>query len=120
MRWVGCVAALIAGFLLASCRFIPTADVPALAGGGAANGAGAFDPEKRVASIWSAKVVPYFEKKAGPFAEVRALAAKSPDEAGAKFGYRAKSEDTPWTLMVKIDGVIVGAETRIPGRDDQR
>ena len=49
--------------------------------------------------------------KAGSFVEVRDLAAKSPDEAGARFGYRAKSEDTPWTLMVKLDGVIIAAET---------
>ncbi len=111
MRWVGCVAALVAGVLLASCRFIPTAEVPALASAGAENGAGPFDPDKMVASIWSSKVVPYFEKKAGALAEVRAVAAKSPDAAGAKFGYRAKSEDTPWTLMVRIDGVIVGADT---------
>ena len=111
MRWVGCIAALAAGILLASCRFIPTADVPALAGAGAANGVAAFDPEKKVASVWSSKVVPYFEKKAGPFPEVSALAVRSPDEAGAKFGYRAKSGDTPWTLIVKIDGVIVGANT---------
>ena len=76
-----------------------------------ANGVAAFDPEKKVASIWSSKVVPYFEKMAGPFPEVRALAAQSPDAAGAKFGYRAKSEDTPWTLIVKIDGVIVAANT---------
>ena len=68
MRWVGCVAALVAGVLLASCRFIPTAEVPALASAGAENGAGPFDPDKMVASIWSSKVVPYFEKKAGPFA----------------------------------------------------
>jgi predicted lipoprotein len=110
MRWVACAAVLLAGLALASCRFIPTADVPALASGGAANGAGAFDPEKRVASLWSSKVVPYFEKKAGPFPEVRALAVKSPDEAGAKFGYRSKSEDTPWTLIVRIDGVVAGAD----------
>jgi predicted lipoprotein len=64
-----------------------------------------------VASIWAAKVVPYFEKRAGPFLAVRDLAAKSPDEAGAKWGYRAKSEDTPWTLMVRIEGTIVAAET---------
>jgi predicted lipoprotein len=82
-----------------------------LANAGAANGGGVFDPDKMVASIWSAKVVPYFEKRAGPFAQVRDLAAKSPDEAGAKFGYRAKSEDTPWTLMVKLDGVIVAVDT---------
>ncbi len=111
MRWVGCAAAIVAGLLLASCRFIPTADVPALANAGAPNGAGAFEPDKMVASIWSAKVVPYFEKKAGPLIEVRDIAAKSPDEAGARFGYRAKSEDTPWTLMVKFDGVIVAADT---------
>jgi predicted lipoprotein len=111
MRWVGCAAAVAAGLLLASCRFIPTSEVQALASAGANNGAGVFDPDKMVASIWASKVVPYFEKKAGPLPEVRDLAAKSPDEAGAKFGYRAKSEQTPWTLMVKFDGVIVAADT---------
>jgi predicted lipoprotein len=64
-----------------------------------------------VAEIWPSKVIPYFEKKAGPLLEVRELAAKSSDEAGAKYGHRAKSEDTPWTLMVKFDGVIVAADT---------
>ena len=64
-----------------------------------------------MASIWGPKVIPYFEKKVGPFREVRELAAKSPDEAGAKFGYRAKSEGTPWTLMVKIDGIVIAANT---------
>lgn len=112
MHWVRCAAALVAGLLLGSCRFIPTADVLALASAGANNGA-AFDPEKMVASIWSTKVVPGVERKAGPFVEVRDLAAKSADETGAKFGYRAKSEDTPWTLMVKLDGVIVGANTEL-------
>ena len=110
----------VPGVLLASCRFIPTADVPAIAAAAPTNGAVAFDPEKLVASIWAAKVVPYFEKKAGPFAEVRELAAKSPDEAGAKFGYRAKAEDTPWTLMVQIDGVDRRRRHRIARRDDRR
>ena len=55
---------------------------------------------------------PISKQKAGPFLEVRDLAAKSPDEAGAKCGYRAKSEDTPWTLMVQPRGnVIVAADT---------
>jgi predicted lipoprotein len=111
MRWVACAAAVVVGLLLASCRFVPTADVPALINAGASNGGGAFDPDKMAAAIWSSKVVPYFQKKAGPLVEVRELAARSPDEAGAKFGYRAKSEDTPWTLMVKFDGVIVAADT---------
>jgi predicted lipoprotein len=111
MRWVACVALLLAAVPLTSCRFIATADVPALANAGAGRGAAPFDPDKSVASIWAPEVVPYFEKKAGAFLQVRELAAKSPDEAGAKFGYRAKSEDTPWTLMVRIDGVVVGANT---------
>lgn len=110
MRWVACAALLLASVAMTSCRFIATADVPALANAGGGRAA-TFDPDKSVASIWGPKVVPYFEKKAGPFLQVRELAGKSPDEAGARFGYRAKSEGTPWTLMVRIDGVVVGANT---------
>jgi predicted lipoprotein len=111
MRWFGCAAALFAGVLLASCRFIPTADVKAMESGGSMNGAAAFYPDKMVTSIWTSKVIPYFEKRAGPFAQVRELANKTPNEAGARFGYRAKSDGTPWTLMVRIEGVIVAADT---------
>jgi predicted lipoprotein len=103
--------ALSLGILLAACRFIPTDQVSAIGAAGGTNGAAARDPDQMVASMWSTKVVPYFEKKAGPFLAVRGLAAKAPDEAGAKWGYRAKSEDTPWTLMVRIEGTIVAAET---------
>ena len=111
MRWVGCAGALVLGFLLASCRFIPTAEVKAIAAGGSTSATAARDPNQMVASIWSTKVIPYFEQKAGPFVEVRDLAARSPDEAGARYGYRAKSGDTPWTLMVRIEGTIVAADT---------
>ena len=110
MRWVGCATALSLGILLAACRFIPTDQVSAIGAAGGTNGAAARDPDQMVASMWAAKVVPYFEKKAGPFLAVRDLAAKAPDEAGAKYGYRAKSEDTPWTLTVRIEGTIVGAD----------
>ena len=110
MRWSGCAALLIAGVLVSSCRFVPTSEVQALASAGSGAEA-SFDPDKMVAAIWASKVVPYFERKAGPFGEVRDLAAKSPDEAGAKFGYRPKSGEVPWTLMVKLDGVITAANT---------
>jgi predicted lipoprotein len=106
MRWAGCATALSVGVLLASCRLIPTDQVSAVGG---TNGAAGRDPDQMVASMWTAKVVPYFEQKAGPFLAVRDLAAKAPDEAGAKWGYRAKSEDTPWTLMVRLEGTIVAA-----------
>jgi predicted lipoprotein len=112
MGWVGSAAVLLAGLLLASCRFIPTADVPALARRNVEGAAVPFDPDKKAASIWSSKVEPYFDRKAGPFLQVRDLAAKSPDAAGAKFGYRSQADDTPWTMMVRIEGVIVGANTQ--------
>jgi predicted lipoprotein len=102
--------ALSLGILLAACRFIPTDQVSAIGAAGGASGGAASDPDQMVASMWSSKVVPYFEKKAGPVLEVRALAAKSPDEAGAKWGYRAKSEDTPWTFIVRLEGTIVAAD----------
>jgi len=111
MRWVGCALALAAGLALASCRIFPTAEVKAIGEAAARNGAPAFDPDKMVAEIWTPKVKPYFEKKAGDFIAVRDLAATSPDEAGARYGYRAKSEDTPWTLIVRLNGVIVAANT---------
>ena len=111
MRWIGRAAVVTIGLLVASCRFIPTPDVARIASAASNNGAAAFDPDAMVASIWSAKVVPTFEKQAGPFIAVRDLAAKSPDEAGAKYGYRAKSDEAPWTLIVKIEGVIVAANT---------
>jgi predicted lipoprotein len=111
MRWLQCAAALGLGVLLASCKFVPTAEVKAMGDTSLMNGEASFDPAKKVASIWASKVIPYFEQKAGPFVEVRDLAAKSPDEAGAKYGYRAKSDGTPWTLMVRIKGTIVAADT---------
>jgi predicted lipoprotein len=111
MRWLECAAALALGVLLASCRFIPTAEVKAMGDTSLMHGQPSFDPAKKVAEIWATKVIPYFEQKAGSFVEVRDLAAKSPDEAGAKYGYRAKSDGTPWTLVVKIEGTIVAADT---------
>ena len=111
MRWIGPLAAIAIGLATTSCRFIPTADVKAIADAGAGKSAAAFDPAKMVADIWPTKVVPYMEKKAGPFAEVRDLAAKSPDEAGAKYGYREDATGMPWTLVVRIEGVIVAANT---------
>ena len=110
MRRGGCLAVLMAGVLLSSCRFIRTSEVQALAAAEAPDAG--FHPDKMVASIWASKVVPYFDKKAGPFAEVRSLAAASPDQAGAKFGYRPKAGDVPWTFLVKLEGVIVAANTK--------
>jgi predicted lipoprotein len=111
MRWVAGAAVALIALTLASCRIVATSEVKALAESGSGKSAAAFDPDKMVDEIWSSKVVPYFEKRAGDFTQVRDLAAKAPDEAGAKYGYRPKADGTPWTLMVKLEGVIVAADT---------
>ena len=72
---------------------------------------GGFDPDAMVRAIWDSKVIPYLAAKAGPLPEVVALARANPDEAGRKYGYRAKEGSEPWTFVVKIEGRIVAAET---------
>ena len=103
MRWLGSAAAVAVGLLLASCRFIPTTDVPTLADANAPSGSGAFDPDKMVASMWSSRVVPYFEKKAGRLLEVRDLAAKSPEEAGRSSVIARNRKQSPWTFVVRFE-----------------
>jgi predicted lipoprotein len=97
---------------LAACKIVPTAEVAAARKGEGAGGAPAFDPDRMVAGMWDAKVIPYLKAKAGDFAAVRDLAAKSPDEAGAKYGYRAKEGSTPWTYVIKARGRIIAANTQ--------
>ena len=113
MRWVACAAVLLClASLLASCRFIPTAEVQALAT------RRRRERRRAVRSGQDGRLdlgaegrSPISRRRRARSPQVRELAAKSPDEAGAKFGYRAKSEGTPWTLMVKIEGSIVAADT---------
>ena len=119
MRWLACAALLLVAIAVTSCtrNSSQPPDLPALANESAEQRVEPFDPDKSVTSIWAReRVVGSFEKKAGPFVQVRELAAKSPDEAGARFGYRAKSEGTPWTLIVRIDGVIVRRDYNDPAR----
>jgi predicted lipoprotein len=72
---------------------------------------GDFDPNARVAAIWDTKLIPYLAAKAGDLPEVVRFARETPDEAGQKFGYRAKEGNQPWTFAVKLEGRILAAET---------
>ena len=101
-----------AALALAACKIVPTAEVEAARQGGSAGGAVAFDPDRMVNEMWDAKVIPYLKAKAGDFATVRDLAAKNPDEAGTRFGFRAKEGSTPWTYVIKAQGRIVAANTQ--------
>jgi predicted lipoprotein len=108
-RFIGVLAVFAAGLPLGACKIVAT---PKKQAGGAENGdAGGFDPNAMVSAIWDAKVIPYLTAKAGALPEVMALARSNPDEAGRKYGYRAKEGSEPWTFAVKVEGRIVSAET---------
>jgi predicted lipoprotein len=109
MRLSLALALTAASLALSSCRLVATAEVEAIAKN---NGAAAFDPDRMVVDIWVGKVAPYLERKAGPFVEVRNLAAKTPDAAGARYGYREKSDGTPWTYVVRLDGRVLAANAQ--------
>jgi predicted lipoprotein len=97
---------------LPACKILPTETQQAsIATDGAQSEAGAFNPGAMVAEMWDAKVLPYLDANAGPFREVVALGAKSADEAGAKYGFRQKEGSSPWTVVARIEGRIVAANT---------
>ena len=94
-------------FLTAGCKFVPTASKNEASQGGAAK----FDPQEMVADMWEPTVLPYLEKKAGDFSEVTALAREDAEVAGQKFGHKEKQGTSPWTVVVKLNGKIVAANT---------
>ena len=107
LRFQAAFPVLLAGALaLGGCKFVKTEDEEKQA---AAN---AFDPDKLVADIWDAKVVPYIAERAGPLQEVSALAASDLDAAAEKYGHKEKQGNAPWTFVAKVDGVIVAEETK--------
>lgn len=107
MRFKAAAVIVLASALgLAGCKFVKTADKDR------EDQAGAFDPDKLVAEMWEAKVVPYLEKRAAPLPQVLAATLANPDEAGQKYGYKARQGNAPWTFIASIDGVIVAEETR--------
>ncbi|AUX80552.1 MULTISPECIES: DUF2291 family protein [Sinorhizobium] len=93
---------------LAGCKIIrtPTAEETAQ------SASGGFDPDRMVAEIWDSKVVPYLDRKAGPFSEVASLAASDADAAGAKYGHKEKQGSSPWTFAARLSGTIIKAETK--------
>ena len=98
--------ALVSLLALSGCKFIKTADQEKEAA------AGAFDPDKQVAEIWDAKVLPFLDQRAGAFKDVVDLSASDVDAAGAKDGHKEKEGNAPWTFVAKVDGTIVAEETK--------
>ena len=108
-RFLSSTIVLAAGLALDGCIIVKTPN-KRVVGADDAN-SDSFDPGAMVSAIWDSKVIPYLSTKAGPLPEVVALARSNPDEAGRKFGYRAKEGSEPWTYVVKIDGRVVSADT---------
>jgi len=100
--------AALPGLSLSACKILPT---PSAQGGDSANST-AFNPDKMVAEIWPSKVIPYLQQKAGPFAEVHALAKTDQAAAGAKYGNAKKQANSPWTFAVRVEGKVVAANTQ--------
>jgi predicted lipoprotein len=102
-------AAIPLAFLLAlgGCKIIktPTAEEAAEAA------SGGFNPARQAAEIWDSKVIPFLDKRAGPFREVAALSKSDLDAAAAKYGHKEKEGSAPWTFAAKVSGTIIKAET---------
>jgi predicted lipoprotein len=105
---VAALTAVALSFFLSACKIVAT-PAPHPAGSEDASESG-FDPNAMVAKIWDSKVIPYLTAKASALPDVVAAVRTNPDEAGRKFGYRAKEGNVPWTFPVKFEGKILAAD----------
>ncbi|MEI9431921.1 DUF2291 family protein [Mesorhizobium sp. Cs1299R1N3] len=105
-RFAGMMLAVLVGLGLSACKILPTPVAQS------ESNAPAFKPDKMVEDIWASKVIPYLKQKAGPFAEVHALAKTDPAAAGAKYGNPRKQANSPWTFAVRVEGKIIAANTQ--------
>lgn len=101
-----CPFVLAGALALGGCKLVKTEDEEKQAA------AGAFNPDKLVAEIWDAKVVPYLDERAGAFKDVSTLAASDLDAAAEKYGHKEKQGNAPWTFAARIEGVIVAEEIK--------
>lgn len=107
LRFQAACPFVLAGVLaLGGCKLVKTEDEEKQAA------AGAFNPDKLVAEIWDAKVVPYLDERAGAFKDVSTLAASDLDAAAEKYGHKEKQGNAPWTFAARIEGVIVAEEIK--------
>jgi predicted lipoprotein len=108
-RFLAVLSIVATSVAVSACKIVATPTKKA--GGANDENGGGFDPGAKVDAIWDAKVIPYLSSKARALPDVMALVRSNPDEAGRKYGYRAKEGSEPWTFVVTIDGRIVSAET---------
>lgn len=101
------VVVVLAGIMPAACKFERTKTSEEIAANSTA-----FNPDKMVGDIWDAKVLPYLTTKAGDFKTVRDLQSTDIEAAGAKYGHKEKVGNSPWTLIVHLEGKIISSNTQ--------
>jgi predicted lipoprotein len=101
------VVVVLAGVMPAACKFERTQTSEEIAANSTA-----FNPDKMVGDIWDAKVIPYLTAKAGDFKTVRDLESADVEAAGAKYGHKEKVGNSPWTLVVRLEGKIISSNTQ--------
>jgi predicted lipoprotein len=107
------VVVLTLSIVASACRIERKAEINTAAVGGAAPPPGgqfqnqSFDPKAQVGDIWSAKVLPALQSKAGEFVALRTAMKANLDAAGAKHGHRERGEGAPWNFSTRLRGVIV-------------
>lgn len=70
-----------------------------------------FDPAKAVTDIWQSQVVPFLDVNAKDFKTVRALELQDIVLAGEQFGHKDRTGNAPWTFIVRLEGLIISANT---------
>lgn len=100
------VLVALAGVIPAACKFERTPTSEEIAARTAT-----FNPDKMVVDIWDAKVIPYLTAKAGDFKTVHDLENSDLNGAGAKYGYKEKVGNSPWTFAVRLEGRIISSNT---------
>jgi predicted lipoprotein len=105
---IAALTALALSISVSACKIVAT-PVPHAVGSDDASENG-FDPNAMVSKIWDSKVIPYLASKASALPDVVAAVRANLDEAGRKFGYRAKEGNVPWTFPVRFEGKIVAAD----------
>ncbi len=100
------VLVALAGIMPAACKFERTRTSEETAAQTVT-----FNPDKMVADMWDAKVIPYLTAKAGDFKTVRDLENSDVTAAGARYGYKEKVGNSPWTFAVRIEGKITSSNT---------
>jgi predicted lipoprotein len=97
--------------LHSGCRVVPDEPADGAAADAGHRPAQGFEAGAWAASVWSDKVVPYFEKDAVDLAPVLVALRQDADQAGEKYGRRADAEGSPWSFAVKGTGKVVSADT---------